>query len=76
VTRQALGDAALGISAGLVATAATTRVLVTLLFGVRPLDPIALGSAAALLLIAALAASWLPARRAARLDPASVLRLE
>jgi predicted permease len=76
VTRHALADAMIGVAVGLLGAAALTRVLATMLFGVHPMDPVALGGAAALLLLTALVASWLPARRAAALDPASVLRLE
>jgi ABC-type lipoprotein release transport system permease subunit len=47
-----------------------------MLFGVTASDPLALGGAALLLVALALLASWLPARRAARIDPASALRAE
>jgi ABC-type lipoprotein release transport system permease subunit len=47
-----------------------------LLYGVGPTDVVALGGAAALLALAALVASWIPARRAARLDPVVALRSE
>jgi hypothetical protein len=76
VTRHALIDAMIGVVFGLLGAAALTRVLATMLFGVHPMDPASLGGAATLLLLTAVAASWLPARRAAALDPASVLRLE
>jgi ABC-type antimicrobial peptide transport system permease subunit len=46
----------------------------TLLFGLQPRDPLTLVMAAAVLLIVGGAAGWIPARRAARLDPSSVLR--
>ena len=58
------------------AAAASTRLLQSWLYGVTPLDPAAFGwSAAAMLVIAALA-SYIPARRAARVDPLMTLRAE
>ena len=76
VSRQAVEVAAVGVIVGLVGAVAATRVLAALLFGVSPTDPAVLGGAAMLLLIVALAASWLPARRAAGVDPATALRAE
>ncbi len=74
VVRRALTDAGVGVAVGLVGALLTTRMLAALLFEVRPTDPATLGTAAVLLLATAVAASWLPARRAARLDPAIALR--
>ena len=76
VSRQSVAIAAVGVAIGLAGAAAVTRVLGALLFGVSPLDPVALAGSAALLLGVAFAASWLPARRAATVDPALVLRTE
>ncbi len=73
VLRQAGVLALLGLAAGMAATLGLARTLSSLLFGVPPWDPVALASAAALLALATLAASYLPARRAARVDPASIL---
>ena len=50
------------------------KVLASVLYGVSPRDPAVLAVAAAVLLGAAAVASWLPARRAARIDPVEVLR--
>jgi putative ABC transport system permease protein len=61
---------------GLVGSLAVTRVLGSLLFEVRPTDPAALAGAATLLLVVALAASYLPARRATRVDPLVALRAD
>ena len=62
----------LGLSAGLIGA----RYLETLIFGVSARDPLTLVSAAALVLLTALAISYLPARRAARVDPMVVLKEE
>jgi predicted permease len=73
VLRQGLALAGIGVVIGLAAAVGLTRLMSALLFGVAPLDPptfVAAGLAAALL---ALAASWLPARRAARVDPVETL---
>jgi len=65
-----------GIVVGLLLSAAGTRVLRSLLFGLSPLDGLALAGATLLLLLAAFLGSYLPARRAAALDPVTVLRSE
>ena len=65
-----------GIGVGLVAALITTRFLDTLVFGVSPIDGLTFGAAAALLLVVALAAHWVPLRRALRIDPAIALRQE
>ena len=76
VLRSALLLAAAGVGAGLVGSAAAGSVLQSLLFGVRPTDPTALAAAAILLFAPAAGAAYLPARRAARVDPAITLRAE
>ncbi|HEU4893049.1 MAG TPA: ABC transporter permease [Vicinamibacterales bacterium] len=63
-----------GIGVGLVAALVTTRFLDTLVFGVSPIDGLTFGASAALLLVVALAAHWVPLRRALRIDPAMALR--
>jgi len=73
VLRQAGSVAALGLAAGIAAGLLAARSLDSLLFGVPPWDLAALVGAAALLTATALVASYLPARRAARIDPASTL---
>ena len=66
--------AALGVLIGLACAAAGSRVLTSLLYGVSATDPATFGAVVALLLGAAFGASYVPARRATRADPAAVLR--
>ncbi len=63
-----------GVAAGLLAAAAVTRLVASLLFEVSPTDPGTFATVALVLLAATLLASWLPAARAAAVDPARVLR--
>ena len=74
VLRQGAIVATAGLVVGLAGAIALTRFLGGLLYGVSPTDPLTLGLMTALLFGTALAASWIPARRAAHTDPASVLR--
>jgi predicted permease len=67
---------AVGIAAGLALALPGSRLVETLLFGVDPTDPGTLAGVVLVLTGTALAATWLPARRASRLDPARVLRQE
>ncbi|MGA3049868.1 MAG: ABC transporter permease [Terracidiphilus sp.] len=80
VLRLVLGEAArmasFGLIIGIVASLAITRLLSSLLFGVSATDPLTFVGVAALLSIVALAASWVPAYRAMRVDPVSALRYE
>ena len=76
VLRSALAVTGAGLAAGLLAAAATGRGLAVLLYGVDPYDPATLAAATDAVVLAALAASALPARRAARLDPMAVLRAD
>ena len=74
VSGQAAVVAAIGIAVGIAGAFALTRVLSALLFGVSPVDPATMIVAAAILAGVAAVAAWLPARRAAALDPAQALR--
>jgi putative ABC transport system permease protein len=76
VFRQGGLTAAAGLSVGLAAAAVVTRWLSTLLFGVGPLDPVTFVLAPMLLALVASVALWIPAHRAARVDPMDALREE
>ena len=76
VIRQGLVLTAIGVALGLAAGAAGAQVLRSLLFGISALDPLAFGGAALLFGLVSLAASYLPARRATRVDPMVALRYE
>jgi ABC-type antimicrobial peptide transport system permease subunit len=76
VLRSSLAVAGLGVLGGSVAALALSRVLASALFGVKPWDPVTFVGTAALLMAAAAAASWLPARRAASVDPVVALRTD
>jgi ABC-type antimicrobial peptide transport system permease subunit len=74
--REGLSLTVLGIAFGLAAARAVSRVMSSLLFGVTPADPLTCGAMATVLLIAGLAATYIPARRAAAVDPMDTLRGE
>ena len=65
-----------GLAIGIVGAMLLTRTLRGMLFGVGPLDPVALGGACAVLFVAAAVAAWIPARRAAQVDPTVANRAE
>jgi ABC-type antimicrobial peptide transport system permease subunit len=66
--------AAIGVTAGFVASVLAGRLVAALLYGVTPRDPLAFAAAAVTLFATVVAAAWLPARRAARSEPAIALR--
>lgn len=76
VAFQGLRLAALGLALGFLAALALTRVLEGLLFGTEPTDPATFAAMIAFLTAIALLASYLPARRASRIDPAASLKVE
>jgi putative ABC transport system permease protein len=73
---QGAGLALTGIAIGLVGAFALTRFLGTLLYAVGANDPVSFAATSVVMLVAVLLASWIPARRAARVDPMVALRTE
>ncbi|HTU35841.1 MAG TPA: ABC transporter permease [Candidatus Acidoferrum sp.] len=80
VTRMILGESArvilIGLTLGIAIAFGVTRLLANLLFTVRPADPLTFASVGAVLVVVALAAAYVPARRATRVDPVSAMRCE
>jgi ABC-type antimicrobial peptide transport system permease subunit len=74
--RQTVVVVTIGAGVGVALALAASRLIGSLLFGIAPSDPFAIGSALAVLIGVALTASYVPARRAARLDPTQALRYE
>jgi ABC-type antimicrobial peptide transport system permease subunit len=76
VVSSGLIVAATGSMVGLVAAPLLSRLVVSLLFGVQPTDPVTLAGVIGIVLLVAAIASWIPASRATRVDPVQVLRAE
>ncbi|MGA7461158.1 MAG: ABC transporter permease [Candidatus Korobacteraceae bacterium] len=76
ILRQGMTLTGLGVAIGLLGAVAASRALLTLLFGVSPLDPLTYAGVVAVLAAVAAIACWIPARRAAQVDPAITLRAE
>ena len=76
VTRSGSRLAFTGLAIGMAAALASARLVSTIVFGVKPYDPLLLGGVALVLGSIALLATWLPARRAARISPLTALQVE
>ena len=74
--RQGIALTTWGVIVGVAASLLATRGLATLLFGVSPIDPLTLAGVVMLLMAVSSCACFLPALRAARIDPSVTLRLE
>jgi putative ABC transport system permease protein len=74
--KHGLKPALAGVALGVVGALAATRLAASMLYGVGPHDPLTFVSVVALLVLVALGASWLPARRATRVDPMVALRAD
>lgn len=76
VLRQGMGLAIAGAAVGLACALIVSQLMTGLLYGVRPIDPLTFLGVAVLLLVVALLACYVPARRAVRVDPLVALRYE
>ena len=76
VLRESTWLAAVGIVVGIGAALALTRLVKSMLYGIQPYDPVTMAGGVLILLAVALAASWIPARRAAGVQPMEALRHE
>lgn len=76
IVKKSMALALVGVAIGLVASIALTRLLKNLLFGVSPTDPVTLAGVALLLTVVSLLVSYIPARRATKVDPLIALRSE
>jgi ABC-type antimicrobial peptide transport system permease subunit len=74
--KHGLTPAFMGVIIGVIGALGATQLAGSLLYGITPRDPLTFIGVVALLLLVALAASWLPARRATRVDPITALRAD
>ena len=76
ILRQHVAPAVIGIAIGLAGAFALSRFLASLLYGVRAVDPLTYATVALSLMVVAIAACWIPASRAMRVDPLVALRAD
>jgi putative ABC transport system permease protein len=76
VIGETLATSSIAVACGLAGALALSRAMVSMLYGVAAIDGAAAAGAAAALLATAIVAAWLPARRAARVDPMAALRAD
>ena len=76
VLGQTLTPTLIGVAVGIGAAVLLTRLAASMMYGVTPLDPWTFAVAVAVLVTVALTATWMPARRASRIDPIVALRYE
>src|SRR5262249_50287691 len=76
IVREGLRPVLVGLAVGIAAGLAVSRLFASQLYGIAPDDPATFGAVAGLLVLVALAACWMPARRAMRTDPIAALRFE
>jgi putative ABC transport system permease protein len=76
IVRQGMAIVAVALAVGVAGALASGRLLASLLFGVSPADPVTYTTVVGVLLVVALVACWIPARRASGVDPAEALRAE
>ena len=76
IVRQGMSSTLIGAGTGVGLSLVVTRAIKSMLYGVKPSDPITLGTVVLILASVALAACWIPARRASRVDPVIALRYE
>jgi ABC-type antimicrobial peptide transport system permease subunit len=76
ILREASWLAVVGAAIGAIGAAAMSRYVRKMLFNVAPSDPAMIAGAVAMMVLIALIAGWIPARRASRLDPMTALRHE
>ncbi len=76
IVMSVIGFSFIGVTIGIVGAVSVTRFLRGLLYGVAPADPATFGAIAALLVVVSCVASYVPARRATRVDPMTALRAE
>jgi len=76
ILRESSVVAAIGVTVGVAGAILLMRLIKSMLYGVAPDDPVTIGAGVAILMVVALAASWIPAQRAASVEPMQALRHE